>query len=136
MREFGVTLFFFFLEILSQGHFFIAFREREKDREKHQCERETSIGCLSYTPQQGIEPQPRYVPRLESNPQPFSLREDTPPAEPHRPGLFGITLTRDNQVLVQPKLGSASGRRYNCNNNNNRFLWEPITWVHNLKTLS
>ena len=31
-------------------------REEKREREKHQCERETSIGCLSYTPRQGIEP--------------------------------------------------------------------------------
>ena len=30
--------------------------EREREREKHCCERETSIGCLSYAPQPGMEP--------------------------------------------------------------------------------
>ena len=29
---------------------------REREREKHVCERETLIGCLLYTPRLGIEP--------------------------------------------------------------------------------
>ena len=30
--------------------------EGEREGEKHRCERETLLGCLSYTPQPGIEP--------------------------------------------------------------------------------
>ena len=29
---------------------------REKEEEKHPCERDTSVGCLSYTSQPGTEP--------------------------------------------------------------------------------
>ena len=35
----------------------IDFRKREREREKHECERETSIGSLPYAPQLGIEPE-------------------------------------------------------------------------------
>ena len=31
-------------------------REEEREGEKHRCERETSIGCLSYVPQLQAEP--------------------------------------------------------------------------------
>ena len=39
-------------------------REREKEGEKHQCERETSIGCLLCVSQPGTNLQPRHVPLL------------------------------------------------------------------------
>ena len=60
--------FFYFLFYVFNPHlktwvFFTDFRERgrekERDinlREKHRCERETLIGCLPHTLQQGIEP--------------------------------------------------------------------------------
>ena len=38
--------------------------EKEKEGEKHQCARETSISCLSYTPNQGPNQQSRHVPWL------------------------------------------------------------------------
>ena len=42
---------------------FIDFREVKGEKEKHQCERETSIGCLLlYMPLPVIKPTPRYVP--------------------------------------------------------------------------
>ena len=31
-------------------------REGEREAEKHQCKRETSVGCLSYAPRWGTEP--------------------------------------------------------------------------------
>ena len=39
-------------------YFVIAFREkgREREGEKHQCERETSIGCLLHSPDPGTKP--------------------------------------------------------------------------------
>ena len=36
-------------------------REGERQEEKHQCEREASVGCLSHSPNQGPT-QPRHVP--------------------------------------------------------------------------
>lgn len=67
----GVILcpaFFFFL-ILTYQYIFIDFRgegcwggrrlERERERAKHQCEKETWIGCLLYSP---LRVEPRYVP--------------------------------------------------------------------------
>ena len=49
----------------------------------HWCERETSIGCLSYA-LTWTEPT-RLVPWQKSNPRPFGLQEDAQPAEPHLP---------------------------------------------------
>ena len=37
-------------------------REEEREGEKHRCVRETSIGCLSHTLNQGPGLQPRHVP--------------------------------------------------------------------------
>ena len=39
---------------------FIDFREMGGERDL--CERETWIGCLPYTPNQGLNPQTKYVP--------------------------------------------------------------------------
>lgn len=36
-------------------------REREQG-EKHLCKGETSVSCLSYAPDRGLNPQPRHVP--------------------------------------------------------------------------
>ena len=52
-------------------HFFLIFKMyfyrekkegREREGEKHQCDREASIGCLSYPPAGGPSLQPRHVP--------------------------------------------------------------------------
>ena len=67
-----VLFFYLFLNIL------FIFRERgregEREGEKHQCERETSIGCLLYMPP---PPNPGMCPDQESNQQPFALWDDT-----------------------------------------------------------
>ena len=44
---------------------------REKEREEHQCVKETSISCLSTTPYWGPGLQPRHVPWLELEPATF-----------------------------------------------------------------
>ena len=44
---------------------------REREREKHQCERQTLIGCLSIHPHQGPNPQASYVPWLGIKPATF-----------------------------------------------------------------
>ena len=49
-----------FLKVLTQGYVVTDMRERE--RERHQCEREILVSCLLYIPQLGIELQPKYVP--------------------------------------------------------------------------
>ena len=48
---------FIFILILLQGYVFIDFRERgrEHETEQHQCDGETSIGCLPYMPQLRIK---------------------------------------------------------------------------------
>ena len=43
-----------------KGFYLIIFREGGRVGEKHQCERETPVGCLSHN--QGPGPQPRYMP--------------------------------------------------------------------------
>ena len=48
--------------------------------EKHQCERETSVGCLLCTP--GLGPEPDW----ELNQRPFALRNYAQPTEPHQSG--------------------------------------------------
>ena len=63
------------------------FRERGRKEEKHQCERETLIGCLSHTPKMGSWPTtPGMCPDQELNQQPFSLWHDAQPTEPHQSG--------------------------------------------------
>ena len=56
----------FSLHFIYLKSLFIYFREKgregEREGKKHQCARETSIGCLSHTPSQGPGPQPRHVP--------------------------------------------------------------------------
>ena len=54
----SVNYFFFFFKIL-----FILERweGREKEREKHQCARDTLIGCLWHAPNWGYGQRPRYV---------------------------------------------------------------------------
>ena len=48
----------------SQGRFYYSyiFREKGREREKHRCETETSIGWLLYVPHLGLNLQPRHVP--------------------------------------------------------------------------
>ena len=54
---------------------FIDFREREEgregEREKHTCDRETPSVASYMCPDQGLNPYPRYVPRLGINPAAF-----------------------------------------------------------------
>ena len=40
--------------ILTQGHFFIAFIDRRRKREKHQCKGESLSGCFLYVSRPGI----------------------------------------------------------------------------------
>ena len=75
---------FFFLSV-PKDIFFIAFRERERkrEREKHWCKREASICCLH----SGPEPQQVTCLDGEQHPQPFGYGMTLQPPEPHRPGL-------------------------------------------------
>ena len=57
----------------------------KREGEKHRCERETSIGGLSYAPQQGIEPATQAC-ALTGN-WPFALPGDAQPTKPHWSGL-------------------------------------------------
>lgn len=52
---------------------FFFLRKKGRRRKKHQCESETSIGCLPHTLQLGIEPQSGHVSRVN---QPTFLQEE------------------------------------------------------------
>ena len=58
VREAHISMIYIWLVfILTQGHyFFIAFRERGREKEKHRCKREASTGCLPYALVPGNEP--------------------------------------------------------------------------------
>ena len=69
LREDGSTTFTYTSIFLKKYFIYLLIfresgREGEKEGEKHQCEREISIGCLSYTPWLGLNLQPRCVPWL------------------------------------------------------------------------
>ena len=75
--------------IITWGHFSIVFREGGREgrdrnisvREKHQLFASCTCPYLRWNPQ------PRYVPWLELNPQPFGYGMMLQPTEPHWPGL-------------------------------------------------
>ena len=74
---------FFFLR------FYLFFRERGREGEKHQCVRETLINCLLHAP----PPEtcnPGMCPDQELNQRPFSSQASTQPSEPHQPQLHKI----------------------------------------------
>ena len=48
-------------------------REGEREGEKHRCERETYIGCLSYAPQPGTKPATQACALIENQTSDLSL---------------------------------------------------------------
>ena len=54
------VLLFIYWFVLTQRY--VYWFEREREREKHQCERETSMGFSHMCPDQGSNSQPRHVP--------------------------------------------------------------------------
>ena len=73
--------------ILTQGHFFMAFREGQREGEKHRCDRETLTGCLLYVPQPGIEPTAWICTLTRNQTCDFLVyRLTLRPTEPHWPG--------------------------------------------------
>ena len=78
---------FLFYFILTQGHFFIDFREREERGENHQCEKETSIVCLHTHSDWGIEPTTQACALTRDQTHNSSVYETMlQPAEPYWPG--------------------------------------------------
>ena len=71
-------------------YFSLVTEGRESEEEKHRCERETLIGCLSYASQPGPNPQPRHVCALTRNQTRDLLVYGTvlQPTGPHQPELF------------------------------------------------
>ena len=84
-----VFLFFRNLSIphLKKRVYLFIFRERgrgtEREGKKQSCAIETSIGCLSHTPNQGRGRQPRHVP-WELNWWPFAVSDNAQPTEPYQ----------------------------------------------------
>ena len=79
--------FFFFLK----RFYLFVFRERgregEREGEKHQCARNTSIGCLPCTPPaRDLAQNPCMYPDWESNQWPFNSQAGTQSTELHQPG--------------------------------------------------
>ena len=60
LHPFPILLYLFFLDSIYL--FLETGREEEREEEKHQCGRETLVGCLSHAPNWGPGPQPRHVP--------------------------------------------------------------------------
>ena len=77
--------------------FIYVFRERrregEREEEKHQCERETLIGCLLYAPRQGTKPATQACTLTRNRTYDLSLCGTRPPTEPHESGLPNIVLS-------------------------------------------
>ena len=84
----------------------IGFRERGREeveggeRERETCARDTSICCLPYAPQQGLNPQPRCVSWPGLNPQPFGVQDNTPTNWATWPGLWVLFLNNQFKIDI------------------------------------
>ena len=83
-----------FIFIFKRFYLFI-FRERGKEGKKHQCVRETWIGCLSHAHNWGPGPQPRHVPWLGIELATFwftesALNQSTEPHQPRQSIMFTL----------------------------------------------
>ena len=72
--SFSFILFFY----LTRGHFFIAYTERRRETEKHQCEGETLISRLLDAPRLGIKLTTCSRALSGIKPSTFQLRDDAP----------------------------------------------------------
>ena len=81
------------------------FRERGKEGErgeKHRCERETSIGCLSHASSWGLGHNPGMCSAWELSWLPFVLRDEAQPTEPHWSGPSSPnTATMQKGIIVR-----------------------------------
>ena len=69
--------------------------EEEREGERHQCERDSSISCFSHAPNQAdLTSNPSTCPDWELNPQPFSSQAGTQSTELHQPGHIYLLLER------------------------------------------
>ena len=100
------------MEMISQplpGIFFqkilFIFRERgregEREQEKHQCPRNTSISCLSHAPNGDQAHNAGMGPDWESNWRPFSLQAGTQSTESCQPGPVPGIIKMGNGPLNQ-----------------------------------
>ena len=82
---------------LPEDIFFFIFREGEREREKHRCQRKESTCCFPYVPGAGIihthtwmkdrTCSPGMCPDQELNPQFFGYGKTFQSTAPHQPGL-------------------------------------------------
>ena len=79
------------ISFLFKKGFIYFFRERgregEREGEKQQCARDTSIDCLLHAPAGDLVRSPAMCPGWESNQQPFGLQAGPQSIEPHQPGV-------------------------------------------------
>ena len=94
---------FYSLNSHQRFHCFLQ-KEEGRERGKHPCERETSIGCLPnalgwglYEPRPGINSQPRHGPRMERNLQSFGYGEMLQSTEPKGSGPGAVFYFHPNK---------------------------------------
>ena len=81
-------IFSFFFKNSHLGHFFIAFRERGRERKKHQLvAARTQLDWGLYMPRSGIEPAPRECALARNQTCSLSVMGGSP-TEPHCPWFF------------------------------------------------
>ena len=77
-------------------------REGEREEEKHQCERETSVSCCLYAPPTGDQTlNPGMCSNWESNQRPFSLWND---AQPHLLGQENFLKVSKGNIHQLPEI--------------------------------
>ena len=103
-----VSYFYLFLKIL-----FIYFREKgkegERERGKHQCERDTLISCLSRTPAGDLAGNPGMCPDRELNRESLVLRPALSALSHSSQGLFLVysELCKHHSCLIPERLTTA-----------------------------
>ena len=80
-------------------------REGEREGEKHQCVRDTSISCSWMYPTEDLAHYPGICPDWELNQRPFILQAGTQFTKPHQPGLdtffyFTMLVKKSSTYLI------------------------------------
>ena len=100
-------------------------RERKREREKHQCERETSICCLQYMPDPGLNLQPMCVLWLGIELTTFWCLDNAPTNWATWPGLNVITFKGTMGLFINQYL-KYSYFKVHLLFNNYYFYWEKV----------
>ena len=86
---FCVLLMYFLNSIYFLRFYLLIFRERGREGDKHWCDRETLIGCLSYVPWLGIQSAIQ-VCALTRSWWPLTFQDNTHPTQPYWSGQLCI----------------------------------------------